>query len=167
MTRYEYKAMPAPKKGLKARGVRTNEERFALAMSTAMNEMARDGWEYQRTDTLAVEEKSRWARRGTLVEHTMLIFRRALPGAEVARAETPRAAATQADAGPRLVARRETEADTDAEPRFRREPELRRGPASDPKQTAPEAVPETTVVPVRLDRPTPPVPRHPADTRGD
>ncbi|WP_062762794.1 DUF4177 domain-containing protein [Falsirhodobacter sp. alg1] len=77
MTRYEYKVIPAPTKGEKARGVRSASERFALALSGVMNTMGRDGWEYVRAESLPAEERSGWTRRATVVQH-ILVFRRSM-----------------------------------------------------------------------------------------
>ena len=75
MAQYEYKVVPAPQKGKKAKGVRAGEERFALALETLMNEMASDGWEYQRAETLPSIERSGFT--GTAKEwRNVLIFRR-------------------------------------------------------------------------------------------
>jgi len=54
---YEYKVVPAPVKGLKAKGVKTAEARFALAVEQAINDLAADGWDYVRTDVLPSEER--------------------------------------------------------------------------------------------------------------
>ena len=35
---YEYKVVPAPRKGEKARGARTTPDRFALALTSLMND---------------------------------------------------------------------------------------------------------------------------------
>ena len=43
MQRFEYKVVPAPRRGEKARGVKTTEERFALAL-TQSDEPAGGGW---------------------------------------------------------------------------------------------------------------------------
>jgi hypothetical protein len=77
MAKYEYKVVPAPKKGLKARGVRSNEDRFAHALTTLMNQHASDGWEYLRTDTLPAEERVGFTGRTTVFQN-MLIFRRSI-----------------------------------------------------------------------------------------
>lgn len=75
MPRYEFKVMPAPRRGEKAAGVKTTEERFALALTGVMNAMGSDGWEYVRADTLPVDERS--GLTGTKTSfHTMLVFRR-------------------------------------------------------------------------------------------
>ncbi len=58
MQRYEYKVIPAPRRGEKSRGVKTIEDRFALALTMVMNDLGRDGWDYVRTDTLPVDERA-------------------------------------------------------------------------------------------------------------
>lgn len=77
---FEYKVVPAPTKGLKAKGVKRADERFALALSEVMNRFGAEGWEYIRADILPAEERSGLASKQT-VYHNMLVFRRALPAA--------------------------------------------------------------------------------------
>ena len=72
---YEYKVVPAPTRGLKAKGVKTAEDRFANALQTAMNEQASGGWEYFRTDTLPSEQREGLLSKTTVYQN-MLIFRR-------------------------------------------------------------------------------------------
>ena len=75
--RYEYRVVPAPRKGEKAKGVRTGEGRFALALTRVVNHMAERGWEFVRTDTLPAEERVGLTQ--TVVRHhSLLVFRRAL-----------------------------------------------------------------------------------------
>jgi len=57
MQRYEYKVVPAPKKGTKAKGVKTPEGRFAVTIEQVLNEMGAEGWEYQRAELLPSEER--------------------------------------------------------------------------------------------------------------
>lgn len=73
---YEYKVIPAPTRGVKAKGVRTPEERFANALQTEMNAQASDGWEYLRTDTLPSEQREGLLSKTTVYQN-MLVFRRA------------------------------------------------------------------------------------------
>ena len=73
---YEYKVVPAPTRGLKAKGLKTAEDRFANALQTAMNEQAADGWEYLRTDTLPSEQREGLMSKTTVYQN-MLVFRRA------------------------------------------------------------------------------------------
>ena len=75
MRKFEYKAIPAPSRGTKAKGVKTNEDRFALSLSDALNEMAEDGWEYVRAETLPCDVRKGLTGRQTL-EQNVLIFRR-------------------------------------------------------------------------------------------
>ncbi len=81
--RYEFKVVPAPRRGEKARGLRTTEDRFALALGNVINVMAAEGWDYVRAETLPVEERS--GLMGTKTSyHNMLVFRRELSGADAA-----------------------------------------------------------------------------------
>ena len=77
MQTYQYKVVPAPKAGLKAKGVRSNEDRFALALETLMNELGAQGWDYVRTDTLPAEERQGLTGRTTVYQN-MLVFRRGI-----------------------------------------------------------------------------------------
>lgn len=77
MPRYEYKVIPAPAKGRKARGVKTPEARFALSVETVLNQMGAEGWEYQRAELLPSDERS--GLTGTAVHwRNVLVFRRPL-----------------------------------------------------------------------------------------
>lgn len=84
---YEYKVVPAPAKGLKAKGLKGAEARFAFAVEQVMNDLAADGWEYQRTDVLPSEERQ--GLTGSVTNwRNLMVFRRALVEVEDA-AETP------------------------------------------------------------------------------
>ena len=88
MSQFEYQVVPAPRRGEKARGVKTTPDRFARALSTLMNQMARDGWDYLRADTLPCDERVGLTGTKTTFQ-SMLVFRRAL--ATAADADTPEA----------------------------------------------------------------------------
>ena len=75
MSKFEYRVVPAPVKGKRARGVRGAEGRFAHALEELMNEMAGDGWEYWRSETLPSEERSGLTSTTTTYRNVM-IFRR-------------------------------------------------------------------------------------------
>lgn len=77
MEQFEYKVVPAPTKGQKASGVRQAEDQFALSIETLMNELAQDGWQYQRSDTLPHTERSGWTGTKSTFR-SMLVFRRAI-----------------------------------------------------------------------------------------
>lgn len=78
MPSYEYKVIPAPRRGEKAKGARTTADRFAQALSHVMNDLGRDGWEYLRADTLPCEERVGLTGKATAFQN-MLVFRRSIP----------------------------------------------------------------------------------------
>ena len=82
MQLYEYKVVPAPVRGEKDRGLKTGAERFAHALGEVMNDLAREGWEYWRAETLPAEERAGLASKVTVIHH-LLVFRRALPEEEL------------------------------------------------------------------------------------
>lgn len=86
MTAYEYTVLPAPDRGDKAKGAKTPAERFAVALTSELNRMAADGWEYIRAETLPTEERSGLTSRAT-VYHNVLIFRRAVEEVAIAPSE--------------------------------------------------------------------------------
>ena len=75
MQAFEYKAIPAPVRGTKAKGVKTTEDRFALSLTEAINEMAAEGWDYVRAETLPCEERKGLTGTQTTFQN-LLIFRR-------------------------------------------------------------------------------------------
>ena len=89
MPSHEYRVVPAPRRGVKAKGARTPEERFARAVEAEMNRMATEGWEFVRSDTLPSEQKPGWFSRPVTVSQTLLVFRRALAEAQAPRAPMP------------------------------------------------------------------------------
>ncbi|MDZ4395746.1 DUF4177 domain-containing protein, partial [Cypionkella sp.] len=99
MQRYEYKVIPAPRRGEKSRGVKTTEDRFALALTSVMNELGREGWDYIRADTLPVDERAGFTGTKTTFQN-VLVFRRVIE----AEAPTTRQllAVEQVAAAPRL-----------------------------------------------------------------
>lgn len=100
MERFEYKVVPAPARGEKIKGAKTTPERFAHALTVLMNQMALDGWEYLRADTLPCEERVGFTGKTTRFQH-MLVFRRRFDeaGTVDAAAGTAAADATFTDGG--------------------------------------------------------------------
>jgi len=96
MQRYEFKVVPAPRRGDKVRGVKTTEDRFALTLTQVMNDLGRDGWDYVRADTLPCDERVGLTGSKTTFQN-MLVFRRLL-------AETDAALHATAQPATRLVA---------------------------------------------------------------
>ncbi len=75
MSRYEYKVVPAPTKGLKAPGIKTPEARFSHAIEALMNSMAEEDWDYVRAETLPSTERS--GLTSSITEwRNVLVFRR-------------------------------------------------------------------------------------------
>ena len=95
MTSYEYRVIPAPRQGLKARGVKGTEAMFAHALTTLLNEAAAEGWEYVRAETLPCEAQGR-GRTQTMTYQNILVFRRPTAQALATAQETTRAAAAAA-----------------------------------------------------------------------
>lgn len=122
MQRYEYKVVPAPRRGEKSRGVKTIEDRFALALTVVMNDLGRDGWDYVRADTLPVDERAGFTGGTKTTFQNMLVFRRPLTAETVA--------------APKLL----TAEEVPALPRL--------GPAEVPAGTAPALGPANPVVSV-------------------
>jgi hypothetical protein len=77
MQRFEFKVIPAPKRGEKARGVKTTEERFALALTSLMNQLGAEGWDYVRADALPCEERVGLTGTKTTFQN-VLVFRRVI-----------------------------------------------------------------------------------------
>lgn len=96
MTIFEYKVVPAPLRGLKVRGIKGTPERFALVLQALMNEHGAQGWEYQRTDTLPVEERQGLTGKTTTFQN-MLVFRRAISGSNGDTSDAPVLLTDQSD----------------------------------------------------------------------
>jgi hypothetical protein len=77
MQRFEFKVIPAPKRGEKARGVKTTEDRFALALTSLMNQLGAEGWDYVRADALPCEERTGLTGTKTTFQN-VLVFRRVI-----------------------------------------------------------------------------------------
>ncbi|UWQ82330.1 DUF4177 domain-containing protein [Leisingera caerulea] len=92
MQAFEYKVVPAPAKGTKAKGVKTPEARFANSIEILLNEMAAEGWEFQRAELLPSEERSGLTGSSTNWRNVM-VFRRALAAEHAGTAPAPAEAA--------------------------------------------------------------------------
>lgn len=85
---YEYKVVPSPSRGEKAKGLKGPEQRFAHTLQSLMNEMAQSGWEFQRAETLPSEERSGLAQ--TITQwRSVLIFRKPLAQETTTETVTP------------------------------------------------------------------------------
>lgn len=89
MQRFEFKVIPAPKRGEKARGVKTTEERFALALTHLMNDLGAEGWDYVRADALPCEERVGFTGTKTTFQNVLVFRRLILAEAEAAPDRAP------------------------------------------------------------------------------
>ncbi len=89
MQRYEYRVVPAPRKGEKSRGLKSTEERFAFALTQVMNKMGGEGWEYQRADALPCDERVGLTGSKTVYQNVM-VFRRPVAETSCELVETTR-----------------------------------------------------------------------------
>jgi hypothetical protein len=74
---YEYKVVPAPERAPKVKGLK-GPAKFAQGLESLMNELAQDGWEYQRAESLPDEEKKGLMGGRETVTRNILVFRREL-----------------------------------------------------------------------------------------
>ena len=75
MQSFEYRVVPAPRRGEKVKGAKTSEDRFAVALMRVMNTLGAEGWEYVRADTLPCDERT--GLTGVKTSYlNMLVFRR-------------------------------------------------------------------------------------------
>ncbi|CTQ51355.1 hypothetical protein JDO7802_03394 [Jannaschia donghaensis] len=74
---YEYDVIPAPKKPQRIAGLTREDDRVAHELSELFNDMAVEGWEYVRADTINIDDVTGIA--GNVPKaHTLLVFRRPL-----------------------------------------------------------------------------------------
>lgn len=76
MSYFDYKVIPAPRRVKRVRGVHEGAELFAHTLTEAINEQAREGWEYVRAESLTAETPRGWFRRPAEEDQTVLVFRR-------------------------------------------------------------------------------------------
>ncbi|MEM7644062.1 MAG: hypothetical protein AAF366_16300 [Pseudomonadota bacterium] len=83
---YEFQVVPAPPKGERVPGLKTDEARMANTLTLLLNEMSLDGWEYVRADTLPNMSSADLS--GTAAKTmTLLVFRRPYEAAAPMAAE--------------------------------------------------------------------------------
>ncbi|MGB0854022.1 MAG: DUF4177 domain-containing protein [Pikeienuella sp.] len=98
MSSAEYKTVPAPRRVKKIKGVKGAEATLAKMVEEIISEQASAGWDYVRTDTFPVEEKSGlFSARETVLKGVM-VFKRG--GQAPAYAPPPQAAPQPAPYSP-------------------------------------------------------------------
>lgn len=118
MNHFDYKAVPAPRRSKKSKGVREPAELFALTLTDAINEQAREGWEYVRAETLPAETPRGLFRRAAEEDVTMLIFRRARASRDPVLESIEPSSMQQRASEPRLVHAPQPPTQTRTEPSF-------------------------------------------------
>lgn len=97
MSHYEYRVIPAPTRGAKAKGVKSAEARFAHSVEETMNTMAAEGWEYHRAETLPSTERAGLTST-TTTWRNLLVFRRKVAAAAAPVQPLPEANVGDAEA---------------------------------------------------------------------
>ena len=93
MARFEYKVVPAPRKGKSGKGISGKSAKYAHALSSLMNEMGQDGYEYVRADTLPFDERVGLATKTVTYQNMLVFHRRIEDGADFMAAPAEPAAA--------------------------------------------------------------------------
>lgn len=81
MSKYEYRVIAAPRKAARAKGARTPQDKFARTLTDVINGEANLGWEFQRAESLPVDEKKGMLSAATESYHSVLVFRREIKSA--------------------------------------------------------------------------------------
>lgn len=76
MAAYEYRAVAAPRRVKKIRGVKEQDARMAMTFEDLIQENAAEGWEYMRADTFPIEEKKGFFSRARETRRAVMVFRR-------------------------------------------------------------------------------------------
>jgi hypothetical protein len=76
MEHFEYKVIPAPRRGVRVKGAKGPAGRFAGALESTINTLSAEGWEYVRAESLPADERHGITRRKTETYQNVLIFRR-------------------------------------------------------------------------------------------
>ncbi len=75
MSVFEYRVVPAPDASVRLEGVTRTDDPFAKTVEEILNQNAREGWHYVRTDVVT-ERRGRWPMRKRRVMRELLVFRR-------------------------------------------------------------------------------------------
>lgn len=78
MPDFEYKVVPAPRRAKRVKGAKDAGSRFAGTLAEVLNDEAKGGWEYYRSESLPIEDKKGPFRSAIETYQAVLIFRRRL-----------------------------------------------------------------------------------------
>ena len=79
MSQYEYKVIPTPRRPKRAKGVKGEPARFANVLTEAINEIAVEGWEFYKTETLPMDAKPGIFAKRTETFQSVMVFRKIIP----------------------------------------------------------------------------------------
>lgn len=122
----EYKVVPAPERAAKQRGLK-GAALFAHSVEAVMNELAADGWQYLRADTLPQEERSGLTNKTTTYRN-LLVFQRLVAATPEAQS-TPTTVAPADEAKPNPAPDTEDDADDEVTNLWQSGPEADEPPA--------------------------------------
>ena len=89
MSQFEYKVIPTPRRPKRAKGVKGEPARFANVLTDAINEIAIDGWEFYKTETLPMDAKPGWFSKRVEMFQSVMVFRRVMVVSPVEEPATP------------------------------------------------------------------------------
>ncbi len=78
MSKFEYKVIPTPRRPKRAKGVKGEPARFANVLTDAINEIAVDGWEFYKTETLPMDAKQGLFSKRTETFQSVMVFRKVI-----------------------------------------------------------------------------------------
>ncbi len=73
---FEYRLLPTPAASKKAKGLKAVPERFAHALTEALNTEAKNGWEFVGQESFSVDDKQGLMKKPITTELTYLVFKR-------------------------------------------------------------------------------------------
>lgn len=73
MTKYEFRTVPCPQRAQRDRKVTKGSDPFSETLTSAINELSSEGWDYIRTESIDVQKAGLFRRAE---QRTFLVFRR-------------------------------------------------------------------------------------------
>lgn len=74
MEYFEYKVIPAPRRSVRVKGAKGTDGKFAATLEKIINDLAAEGWQYLRAESLPIDERHGITRRKTENYQNVLIF---------------------------------------------------------------------------------------------
>ena len=80
---FEYRLTQKPAASKKVKGLKTIQDRYAHALTEALNTEAKSGWEFVGQENFTVEDKAGIMKKSKFTDLTFLVFRREIAGEAV------------------------------------------------------------------------------------